>query len=158
MRGTRRNEGQPNRRKIEEMEDARKREREREDWDSCRRALKNVLSPEKAAPVPASAAPRALVLFALRFFGSSFPLAVHLPPLLTGLLSAPHYLAILASCLPVKPADTAKRYRIGECGRAAKATVAINICARARVGSSRFRRVHMCVNRSNDIFACMQIV
>jgi len=93
------------------------------------------------------------------------PLAVHLPPLLTGLLSAPHYLAILTSCLPVKPADTAKRYRIGECGRAAKATVAINIRVNARAPASAFVStvnaifpcVHMYVNRSNDVSACVQI-
>lgn len=124
---------------IGEVED----EREGRSRDSCRRALKNVLSPEKAAPVPASAA---RLPSPLLFHSLPFPLAVHLPPLLTGLLSAPHYLAILASCLPVKPADTAKRYRIGECGKATKATVAINICARASVFVSTFnaifRRVH----------------
>lgn len=108
-----------------------KKDREREDWDSCRRALKNVLSPEKATPVPASAARLSFSSSS----ASSVPLAVHLPPLLTGLLSAHHYLAILASCLPVKPADTAKRYRIEECGRAAKATVVALtfVCALASV-------------------------
>jgi len=46
---------------VEDSRDSRRakereREREREHWDICRRVLKNVLSPEKAAPVPASAA------------------------------------------------------------------------------------------------------
>lgn len=87
-------------------------EREKISRVSCRRALKNVLSPEKAAPVPASAAP----LFASSPTRSPARRPSSFAPL-TGLLSSPHYLAILASCLPVKPADTAKRYRIGECGR-----------------------------------------
>lgn len=72
---------------------------EGEDRDSCRRALKNVPSPEKAAPVPASAAPALLALSSLSSSSLVFSRrrpsssALNWPPLRAPLPRNPRFLS-----------------------------------------------------------------
>lgn len=47
--------------------------------------------------------------------------------------------------------DTAKRYRIGECGRSSKVTAVINIYTRPCRLLTRFRRIHMYVNSGRRV-------